>query len=567
MKRFLYLLFGLCLFLGCKENSETAENDQLEQIWQRLHGLATNRQSDLAVSIVDSLLDAHALAPEKADYWKGLIYDLSWQIRPACYHYQRAFESYQDPISDWVGYASSGYREAVMWQNLQDNETAMRLAMQLLNKADSLSAAGSNAFPPGYRSFTYVLIAEIQSSMGMADEAKENILKSYEVLSNDNPDDLPGLLIMCSNHATFFLDRGDIDDAEVWVRRAEHEFERFEQMHPTQADMQDLLLEYRKTLSLLRATILAERGQLREAAIEYTAVTDSNLMRHPHNLEGSISYLLKAKRYDEALDFMARMDTLFPVSSRPRPSLNIIRERYIPRFEAHLKAGHTAQALSSAATLCQVFDSVLTAHRHDETAELIILHKTQEKVLALKQKESAERIHLIIILCLIVFLIISITVHWRVYVAKKRLHKKDIELFDTVQQMMDKNQWNEEKWHEQTDEHLTSSQKIYRQVLELMRTEHPYTDSDLKREDLAQMLGTNYSYLGDAIREHAGMTLGDFLDDFRIRHAARLLAETDDPIGVVTDLSGFNSRSHFNTLFRERYKMTPSEYRRIAKER
>lgn len=79
---------------------------------------------------------------------------------------------------------------------------------------------------------------------------------------------------------------------------------------------------------------------------------------------------------------------------------------------------------------------------------------------------------------------------------------------------------------------------------------------------------TNSRYLADAIRECAGnISLGEYLDGWRIRHSARLLAETDDPVGVIADLSGFSSRSHFHALFRERYKMTPSEYRTIAKEK
>jgi len=43
------------------------------------------------------------------------------------------------------------------------------------------------------------------------------------------------------------------------------------------------------------------------------------------------------------------------------------------------------------------------------------------------------------------------------------------------------------------------------------------------------------------------------------------LTETDESIGLVIDMSGLSSRSHFNALFREHYKMTPSEYRKISR--
>jgi AraC-like DNA-binding protein len=100
-----------------------------------------------------------------------------------------------------------------------------------------------------------------------------------------------------------------------------------------------------------------------------------------------------------------------------------------------------------------------------------------------------------------------------------------------------------------------------------MRESAPYTDCDLKREDLAKMLATNYNNVADAIKEcSSGQTLSEFLDSWRLKHAAKMLADQDEPIGLVAEMSGFQSRGHFNTLFREKYKMTPSEYRRTVKE-
>ena len=91
-------------------------------------------------------------------------------------------------------------------------------------------------------------------------------------------------------------------------------------------------------------------------------------------------------------------------------------------------------------------------------------------------------------------------------------------------------------------------------------------EADERQEALS--LATNYNAVAAAIRECAdGQTIGDFLDDWRIRHAAQLVATTNDPVGLIVEQSGFSSRSHFNTLFREKFKMTPSEYRNIAKEK
>ena len=57
-----------------------------------------------------------------------------------------------------------------------------------------------------------------------------------------------------------------------------------------------------------------------------------------------------------------------------------------------------------------------------------------------------------------------------------------------------------------------------------------------------------------------------FIDGYREGHAARLLTSTHHPIALIAEMSGFANRTSFNEQFRSRYKMTPSEYRRAAKE-
>ncbi len=150
--------------------------------------------------------------------------------------------------------------------------------------------------------------------------------------------------------------------------------------------------------------------------------------------------------------------------------------------------------------------------------------------------------------------------------------ERALRMLDTAEMrgVMDVNEANErqEALSRQPEETLSPSQQLYNRICQLMREKQPYTDSDLNRDSLAQMLATNYNAVAAAIRECAdGQTIGDFLDDWRIRHAAQLVATTNDPVGLIVEQSGFSSRSHFNTLFREKFKMTPSEYRNIAKEK
>ena len=112
---------------------------------------------------------------------------------------------------------------------------------------------------------------------------------------------------------------------------------------------------------------------------------------------------------------------------------------------------------------------------------------------------------------------------------------------------------------------LTAQQQLYRRLCELMKDPNLFTDPELDRGRLAQLLGTNEHYVTDAISACAdGKSVSGFLNEYRVRHAAHLLATTTDSVALIAELSGF-SRSSFFRIFGEIYGMSPSDYRKVAK--
>ena len=93
----------------------------------------------------------------------------------------------------------------------------------------------------------------------------------------------------------------------------------------------------------------------------------------------------------------------------------------------------------------------------------------------------------------------------------------------------------------------------------------PPSSTDLDRSRLAQLLGTNEHYITDAISTCTdGKSVNGFLNEYRLRYAAHLLATTTDAVGVIAEVSGF-SRSSFFRVFSDAYGMSPSDYRKVAK--
>jgi len=61
-------------------------------------------------------------------------------------------------------------------------------------------------------------------------------------------------------------------------------------------------------------------------------------------------------------------------------------------------------------------------------------------------------------------------------------------------------------------------------------------------------------------KKHTGKTFSAFLNEFRIGHACKLIAEDHMIISRACFESGFNNLSHFNDQFKRIMKLTPSEY-------
>ncbi|RGU27887.1 AraC family transcriptional regulator [Bacteroides cellulosilyticus] len=94
-----------------------------------------------------------------------------------------------------------------------------------------------------------------------------------------------------------------------------------------------------------------------------------------------------------------------------------------------------------------------------------------------------------------------------------------------------------------------------------------YIDPGINRKSLAEMLGTNENYIRTAIKEQLGYTFNEYMNELRLNHTKKLLATSSDECTIeeIAIASGFNSRSTLYRKFREKYDITPDEYRKFIK--
>ncbi|MGZ2258186.1 helix-turn-helix domain-containing protein [Roseobacter sp. A03A-229] len=95
-----------------------------------------------------------------------------------------------------------------------------------------------------------------------------------------------------------------------------------------------------------------------------------------------------------------------------------------------------------------------------------------------------------------------------------------------------------------------------------LRDSRLFVDPQLSLTRLARRLGVTDRALSEAINRSSGKNVSQFINDFRVAEAARLLQETSDAVGAVGEAAGFLTRSNFYTEFNRVMGQSPGAYRK-----
>ncbi|MEM1187396.1 MAG: helix-turn-helix domain-containing protein [Pseudomonadota bacterium] len=98
-----------------------------------------------------------------------------------------------------------------------------------------------------------------------------------------------------------------------------------------------------------------------------------------------------------------------------------------------------------------------------------------------------------------------------------------------------------------------------------MEDEKTFLDPDLSLPRLASNLGCSVNHLSQAINAGHNLSFFDYINQFRVAEAARMLRQKDCQFPAILDVAlsvGFNSTSTFYTAFKKATGQTPAKYRR-----
>lgn len=304
---------------------------------------------------------------------------------------------------------------------------------------------------------------------------------------------------------------------------------------------------------------------------------------------------LNENKTDEALQLINEAERFI----RPHIPGNAYEQFYKARFKLHYAEGAHAKALADIDILLKAHKEFPAFYLNDLLlkAELLSLTGQPQKGIALyheyiQAKDSINRVEIAERLdelhtiyevdrlrleqhnsrlwlfttaggCLLLFFLLT---GYMIY--SHRLRTKNRILYQRIRRQEHRDNLMVETIRQLPEQNLSAELQLFMRLNELLKKEKLYTNPSLTREELARQLGTNHTYLMEAVRACTeNLSIREYLNQIRLRCASQLLTCTPRlSIDAIWQDSGFASRSGFYDMFRSKYGMSPGEYRNLSEE-
>lgn len=86
--------------------------------------------------------------------------------------------------------------------------------------------------------------------------------------------------------------------------------------------------------------------------------------------------------------------------------------------------------------------------------------------------------------------------------------------------------------------------------------------TDITIQDLTRTFHFQEDYFNRLIKNKTGLTYSAYVQKLRLEKAERLLTHSDKTVDEIIEIAGYHNKGYFYKIFREKYHMTPSQYRK-----
>ena len=236
------------------------------------------------------------------------------------------------------------------------------------------------------------------------------------------------------------------------------------------------------------------------------------------------------------------------------------------RSRAAEMRGRYADALHYYQRAFNVHDSLDYHNQRDQLNELATVYHLQEEQLARQQAEADARFFRWISVAIVVALVIALAFAVYFFYKRRETARKNRVLARQIAEALAyKDKCDAEQMPQPQPENpaVLSDTDLFQYLRDAILRDRLYLDPRLDRQMLVDRFGLSKERIGAAFAKGSSYkSLIDFLGDCRLPHAAKLLADRPDLcIADVARESGFPSADTFSRNFRQKYALTPSQFR------
>ena len=563
MKQVLYLFIyiGLALTMGCTKPDRDDEAVALST------KIVNEGLSDVnhALERVDSAEQVGVFTAVRANTIKAIIYTNADRRRMAAYYAEKA-------IAAEAGHAVTTSADSNLYCKVRyvlangayiNGEYGKTLAIA----KEILAFVGDGTTHKNVETKCRALMqmADCESKLGHIVESEQLFLQCIDLLMESTQHaadygEIDPLIYTLLSLNDLYIDNNMPEKASPLIEKMDTAMNRLTRCSNTP----DWAIKKRRNnVTISKAMVYAANHQREQAdALHHEYQQFQDLSALDKAAEGV--YLTMMGRYGEAVGLLNDADSMMRSDGEPITDL-YVKTILQYKYDALQKAGRTTEALAMSERIRQLTDSISQQERLADVEQLQEINRQEEEIAKKRQSLTTHRIVLVsaFLVCLIIAYLLR-----RSYKYNKELTEKNRRLYEKIEQHEQEQRQSIQQLEAVPEESLTAEQQLYRRLCALMAEQQPYTEENLNRDTLAQLLGTNAKYVVQAIRDCShGETVGDFITRYRLEYVAHLLKTTDDPIGVIGELSGIPSRVTLSRLFRNTYGMTCREYRQVSQQK
>ena len=253
---------------------------------------------------------------------------------------------------------------------------------------------------------------------------------------------------------------------------------------------------------------------------------------------------------------------------------DVIRDVYWQRARHYETTGNTELAKEARYQYMEIKDSLFNASEYGKIKDMLFYNEMEKHERQMIRYDVERKMRTTIIAIIgVALLLTQVLLLWtiiqnrRLSKRNKDLYKKNVEYINATEN--EKMLRNEIKGYRSNLSDERRSQLLER-IQAVLDDVEIISAADFNLDRLSVLTDSNAKYVSQVLNETMGKSFTALLNEYRINEVCKRLADHEHygqlSIEAIAESMGFRSRSHFADNFRAVTGLTPSQYRRLARQ-